>query len=384
MNEPQRILEAAIASGQLKSLAAVSCTSSGTDFTGAAGTANEDGTTLTAEHIFSIASMTKAVTSVAAMMLVDRGLLALDKPIADWLPALSEPQVLVGFDGDTPLLRPANRPITLRQLLTHSAGHGYTIWDASLKQFRKLQPQARPIPGDNALMSQPLVADPGERWTYSTCTDWVGLAVEAASGQSLGTFFDQNIFAPIGMRDTTFKLSEAQMKRLVRGYCRDDEGNLVPMPPGDGASEERGGGGLFSTPTDYGMFLSACLRELRAPAHEDTPLLSTQSRAGLSQSQFRANNVGELVTTTAQISNTVHFMRDYAPSWTLGFLRNALPVPGRRGAGSLTWGGLNNTYFWLDPANDVAGVLCTQILPFADGPTLEVFERFESAIYAVR
>ena len=384
MSAIQKILEDAVDSGSHAGIAAISCNSDGVTFAhtyGTAGAVGNNNTPLATNPVFVIASMTKAITSVAALMLVDRGALALDSPIEQWVPALAAPPVLTGFDGDKPLMRRATRPITLRHLLTHSAGLGYTAWDERLTHYRTLFPDTQPIAGPDVRLAQPLVADPGERWMYSTATDWVGITIEAASGLPLGEFFRQNLFAPLGMYDTSFKLSDEQYSRLVLRHARETTGDLIPLPPGEREAPERGGGGLFSTAADYALFLRAMLRELRAEKHVDTPLLSPRARAGLSNSQFRDRNVGRLITSEPRRSNDAHFLSGYEPSWTLGFLHNALPVPGRRAAGSLMWGGIMNTYFWLDPTSDIAGVLCTQIAPFADGPTLDLFARFESAVY---
>ena len=146
-----------------------------------------DGAPMTADTVFWIASMTKAITSTAAMQLVEQGKLALDEPIAEVLPELAAPQVLEGFDAaGQPRLRPAKRPITLRHLITHTAGFVYDIWNPDIGRYM----EQRGIPGiiscQNAALNLPLAFDPGEKWDYGIGIDWTGKAVERASGQSLG------------------------------------------------------------------------------------------------------------------------------------------------------------------------------------------------------
>src|SRR6266404_973535 len=166
------------------------------------------GPAMTLDTIFRLASMTKAVTSVAAMQLVEQGKLQLDQPVGNVLPELAAPQVLEGFDDSgAPRLRPAKRPITLRHLLTHTAGFGYEVWDPDL--IRYVKASGTPSTGTAKLASLrlPLVFDPGERWEYGINLDWVGRAVEAVGGQPLEVYFREHIFAPLGMSDTDYLMS---------------------------------------------------------------------------------------------------------------------------------------------------------------------------------
>ena len=180
---------------------ALAATEKGVFYEGAFGTRDlASGPAMTPDTIFRLASMTKAVTSVAAMQLVEQGKLQLDQPIGDVLPELAAPQVLEGFDdAGAPRLRPAKRPITLRHLLTHTAGFGYEIWDADLVRYVKASRHAVDEHRKLASLRLPLVFDPGERWEYGINIDWVGRAVEAVSGQPLEVYFREHIFAPLGM-----------------------------------------------------------------------------------------------------------------------------------------------------------------------------------------
>ena len=195
------VLKAAIDRGDVPGVVAMAATRDGAIYQGAFGRrALPDGAAMTPDTVFWLASMTKAITSTAAMQLVDEGKLALDRPIADVLPELAAPQVLEGFDAaGEPQLRPAKRPITLRHLLTHTAGFVYDIWNAEMGRYMEKAGVPGIISCQNAALALPLVFEPGEKWDYGINIDWVGKAVERASGQTLGDYFAEHLFGPIGM-----------------------------------------------------------------------------------------------------------------------------------------------------------------------------------------
>jgi methyl acetate hydrolase len=214
---------------------------------------------MTTDTIFRLASMTKAVTSVAAMQLVEQGRLSLEQPVGNILPELAAPQVLEGFDDrGQPKLRPAKRPITLHHLLTHTAGFAYDVWDARLGRYIKAAGVPPGSTGKLASLRLPLMFDPGERWEYGINLDWAGRVVEAVSGQPLAVYFRQHIFAPLGMTDTDYVLSSLQRDRLVSVHQRQADGTLQPTALPDPPWREfwSGGGGLNSTGRDYLTFLS--------------------------------------------------------------------------------------------------------------------------------
>src|SRR5688572_28940917 len=185
---------------------------------------------MTMDTVFRIASMTKAITSVAAMQLVEQGRLKLEDPLPNVDPGLGSPQVLEGFDASgAPKLRPAKRPITLRHLLTHTAGFSYDVWDADTGRYIKSAGvPARPT-GKLASIRTPLVFDPGECWEYGVNTDWAGRIVEVLSGQSLDVYFREKIFAPLGMKDSGYFVSAEQRARQAKVHARQAEGGLTPQ-----------------------------------------------------------------------------------------------------------------------------------------------------------
>src|SRR5438132_3130875 len=248
------VLRRFVESKEVPGIVAIAGTDRGVIYEGAFGTRDlAKGPDMTPDTIFRLASMSKAVTSVAAMQLVEQGRLDLDAPIGNVLPELAAPQVLEGFDdAGAPRLRPAKRPITLRHLLTHTAGFGYEIWDAPLVRYVKATSTPATATGKLAALRLPLVFDPGDRWEYGINIDWVGRAIEAVSGQPLSVYFRDKIFTPLGMTDTEYAISSDQQSRLVQRHQRKGDGSLEAMPPERPPQREfwSGGGGLYSTGRD--------------------------------------------------------------------------------------------------------------------------------------
>jgi CubicO group peptidase (beta-lactamase class C family) len=341
------------------------------------------GPEMTLDTIFRLASMTKAVTSVAAMQLVEQGRLQLEQPIGNVLPELAAPQVLEGFDdAGAPRLRPAKRPITLHHLLTHTAGFGYETWDPNLIRYVKVTGTLSGTTGKLASLRLPLVFDPGERWEYGINLDWVGRAVEAASGQPLEVYFREHIFAPLRMTDTAYVMSSAQQSRLATVHQRDAEGSLEPTAAPDPPWREfwSGGGGLYSTGRDYLTFLQMLLHQ---GSFNGARLLRPQTVALMGQNQIGDIDAGILKTAMPQRSNDVDFFPGIPCKWGLGYMINTKPGPNGRSAGSVTWAGIFNTYYWVDPRKRVAGVFLTQILPFADDKAVALYGAFERGVYGV-
>src|SRR5262249_52921238 len=379
-----RILRSSIDVGDLPGVVAVAGTREGPIYQGAAGKrALPAGPDMTVDSGFWIASMTKAITSTAAMQLVERGKLALEAPIGEGLPRLPAAPVLGGLHGPRePKLRPAKRPITLRHLLTHTAGFGYDIWNADLLRYQEKTGTPGIITCENKALTTPLTFDPGDQWDYGINIDWVGKAVERAGGQTLGAFFQENLFEPLGMKDTVFKLGDAQRRRLVGMHSRGTDGALAPMPfeiPQE-PEFQMGGGGLYGTGSDYLAFATMFLNDGRAAGGQQ--VLKPETVRAMSENQMGRLNVRLLKTVIPPYSNDAEFFPGMEKKWGLGFMISTEPVPGGRSAGSLTWAGLGNTYFWIDPTKRVAGVILMQLVPFADAKALELYDRFEKAVYA--
>jgi methyl acetate hydrolase len=340
---------------------------------------------MTADCVFRIASMTKAITGVAAMQMVEQEKLSLDQPARQILPFLAETKVLDGFDGNgNPVLRAPRGEITLRRLLTHTAGFVYDIWNENLHRYAAATGLLPVRTGKLAALSAPLGFDPGERWEYGINIDVAGRMVEVVSGLDLETYMQRHIFAPLGMADTSFIQRPEWDNRLPAVHARQDDGRLQPLEVSAAptAPEPReffpGGGGLFSTAADY-------LRFLRALMHggvlDGERILRPETVAMMGQNHMGGLNVLPMKSADPQMSNDVDLFPGMPKKWGLSFLINTRDVPGGRSAGSLAWAGLNNTYYWLDPSRMVAGVLMTQILPFGDRTVLDALDAFETAVY---
>ena len=373
------VLKRATDAGDVPGVAAAVGDKDGVIYEGAFGLRSLGGdAAMTPDTVCWIASMTKAVTATAAMQLVERGKLSLDAPIADVLPVLGTVQVLDGFDADgIAQLRPPKTTMTLRHLLTHTSGFSYNTWNADLGRYMT----AHQVPGvgtcEHKALTTPLVFDPGQRWEYGIGIDWVGKAVEAVSGMRLGQYMKANIFDPLGMGDTGFKIGPEQRQRLATVHARTLDGLVTTAMEIPQAPEfEMGGGGLYSTVSDY---LSFARMMLNGGALNGQQVLQPATVALMGQNAMGPIRCGVMTSALLGASNDVAFTAGMG--WGLSFMINPEPLPTGRSAGSLAWAGLANCYYWIDPAKGVTGVLATQVLPFADAKVLKLFQEFETEVY---
>jgi CubicO group peptidase (beta-lactamase class C family) len=337
---------------------------------------------MTADSVFWIASMTKAITTAAGMQLVEQGKLSLDEPIGKLLPDLAAPQVLEGFGADgAPKLRPATKAITLRHLMTHTAGFAYDMWNGDMVQYLEKTGTPAITTCQNAALQTPLMTEPGTRWEYGTNIDFVGKAVEAASGKRLDAYLRDHLFTPLGMSDTGFKIGESQRNRLVAMHARGEDGSLAPIPFELEQEPEfhMGGGGLYGTAGDYIKFTQMILNKGNGNGNQ---LLKPETVALMSQNNIGELSMGKMISAIPPYTNDVDLYPDMDKKWGLSFLINTAKTPEGRSPGSLAWAGLANTYFWIDPARNVSGVILMQLLPFADHKCLEAFAGFERGVYA--
>jgi CubicO group peptidase (beta-lactamase class C family) len=325
--------------------------------------------------------MTKAVTAAAAMQLVEQGKLALDEPIGKVLPDLAAPMVLEGFDEQgEPQLRAAKRPITLRHLMTHTAGFGYESLNGDMKRYLEKTGTPGITTCKNEALKIPVLTEPGTRWEYGLSMDFVGKAIEAVSGMRLDAYFRDNLLAPLGMGDTGFKITDDMRRRLVAMHARRPDGALASIPFEIEQDPEfhGGGGGLYGTAGDYMKFCQMILNEGHGNGNQ---VLKPTTVA-----QMAKNHIGDLVVTKMatqdpMLTNDVDLYPDIVKKWGLSGLITTAQTPEGRSPGSLAWAGIANTYFWIDPARHVAGVILMQLLPFADRTCLETFAAFERSVY---
>jgi len=337
---------------------------------------------MTADSVFWIASMTKAITAAAAMQLVEQGKLSLDAPIGGVLPDLAAPLVLEGFDHrGEPRLRPARTAITLRHLMTHTAGFCYDMWNAEMVKYLEKTGTPGITTCKNAALKTPIMSEPGTRWEYGTNIDFVGKAVEAASGKNLDAYLRDHVFTPLGMTDTGFRLADTQRNRLVAMHVRAPDGSLSPIPFEVEQNPEfhMGGGGLYGTAGDYIKFTQMILNRGRGNGNQ---VLRPETVATMGQNHIGELEMTRMTSAVAFATNDVDLYPGMVKKWGLSFLINSAKTPEGRSPGSLAWAGLANTYFWIDPSRDVSGVILMQLLPFADAKCLQAFAGFESGIYA--
>ena len=327
------------------------------------------------DAIFAIASMTKPVTTVAVMQLVEAGRVRLDEPAATYVPELAKVRVL---DGG--VLRPPKTPITVRHLLTHTAGFGYEFLNADLFALVSKKDVPSVMAGGDGFLNAPLVFDPGARWEYGINTDWLGRLVERVSGQTLEAYFAQKIFEPLGMHDTYFNVPPGKQPRMVAIFQRDADGGLVKPPAAPVTKVEffSGGGGLFSTAPDYLTFLRALLAGGQIRGRR---ILAPESVAAMGTNQLGDLMLRPMTSVIPQLAGNA-VLPGEADKFGLGFALNSKPLNGGRGANTMAWAGIYNTFFWIDRDRQVAAVLMTQLLPFLDPGPKKLLEDFDRAVYA--
>jgi len=332
------------------------------------------------DTVFALHSMTKSIVSVAALRLVELGVLDLDEPASSWCPWLAETTVFASPDSVTEF-RPPTRPITLRHLLTHTSGFGYAIWNAQLGEWMEATGHPRSLLERRSL-HVPLSFDPGTRWEYGIGIDWAGLVIEAATGQTLGEHLHEVILEPLGMHDTTFHPDHALRKRLAGRHQRLADGTLAVLdgdPPINGEFET-GGGGLYGTVPDFCRFLAVLLGE--GAAHGVELVSPERMRALAFTNQIGEVRVQELRSTDLALSEHAEFFPGDPKGHSLVGQINLVPAHTGRGAGTLAWAGMANCYFWVDPAASVAGVYASRMFPFADAGSLGLAHELEAAVYA--
>jgi CubicO group peptidase (beta-lactamase class C family) len=325
----------------------------------------ESGAPMTTDVIFRIASMTKPITSAALMMLYEEGRFQLDDPISKWMPEYAEPKVAEPLPdsagGPRYRLVPAARPITVRHLLTHTAGFANSYLGMFKEEVDKTSAKARPDDTIADYVSRfaklPLNYQPGERWEYSGATNHVGRLVEILSGMSLDEFFAQRIFGPLGMKDTHFYLPEAKLPRFAAQYVPNETDKKIVLADAPTAESRfvkpphtyfLGAGGLVSTATDYWRFQQAMLQG----GELDGKRILGRKTIEL----MTANHTGDLPIWLS------------GPGYGFGLGYSVLLDRGAaaqiQSEGTYGWGGAFCTYFWVDPKEELIGVLMTQVRPY--------------------
>jgi methyl acetate hydrolase len=326
------------------------------------------------DTIFRIASMTKAVTSVGVMQLVEQGKLGLDDDVSKYLPRLKSPLVFSKVDeqAGSYQTQPAKRPITIRQLLTHTSGIGYSWSDRGLSIAQKKTGATN----DSEL---PLVNEPGAQWTYGASTRVLGEVIEKITGERIDAYLETHIFVPLGMRDTSYTVPPEKYSRVVTVHQKANNAITETQNPTPIPATIRGDGGLFSTASDYSRFVQMILNRGQLGG---VRILKESTVAEMSKNQTGSVKV-RLQPTADLLRSKPYPLGAGEDVWGLGFQIAApkTPNPSMRSPGSLSWAGINNTYYWIDPQKQIGAVILMQMLPFYDEAALRVLNGFEERVY---
>lgn len=377
MSGMQTVLDNSVAAQDVPFAVGMVANADGITFSGAAGEAAA-GRPAAEDTAFRIFSMTKAIGSLAAMILIDRGKLQMDTPVGDILPEWNALKVLEGFDGDTPILRAPKTVATARHLATHTSGMEYEFWNPDVPKYMQLTGHPSVLSGLVQSLNYPLTTDPGTRWGYGPSIDWLGRMVEAVDGRHIDAFCAAEIFEPLGMGDTAFE-PDALRDRLCEVRMRGEDGGFVPFELAPPPHPEVYGMGhaLYSTAPDYMRFLRMVLNRGQLDGHR---LLSETGFDEMLRDQMRGLTFQNMKTAAPPVSADV----ELPPGSTHSFMsvRTEADIPGKRSADTQSWAGVCNTHYWVDPRKDVAAVIMTQSLPFGEPRFMRTYDAYERAVYA--
>ena len=343
------------------------------------------GTAMTTDSVFALFSTTKAVTGTAVMALVEDGKIHLDDPAKNYVPEIADIKVLDGFDASgAPKLRDPKADMTVRQLLTHTAGFGYDFFNHDVIKYMEKTGTPSVVSSTKASLNSVLLFDPGDRWEYGSSIDWAGRVAEAASGKRLGQLMQERIFGPLGMTDVGFTISDAMRPRRATIHQRGADGSLTPVPelelPQD-PEQHMGGHGLYGTVGAYMKFIRMFLND---GAGEHGRVLEAETVQTMAQNHLGPLKITALPGASPQFSNDAEFFPGMPKSWGLTFMLNDEEAPTGRPAGELAWAGLANLFYWIDRKNGIGGFWATQILPFIDPVSVPSYFEFETAVYKNR
>ena len=377
------LLAAGVKNGYVPGVVGALVDKNGLTYLGSAGERTiGTGDVMTTDTVGAIASMTKAITGAAVMQLVEQGHLDLDAPAETYCAELATPRVLEGFDDAAqPILRDARSQVTLRNLLTHTSGYAYDFTDPNLDKWFEATDSPRASTRRLASLNTPLMFDPGTKWHYGIGIDWAGIILERVTKSKLGDYFAEHLLEPLGMVDTSFACTPNMLERKATVHIRTTDSSFmaIQMPQAESSEFDSGGGGLFSTMSDYTRFMRMILNEGDL---DGTRVLNAETVA-----QMATNNMGDIRVTGLKSANPAFFSdADFYPgipkSWGLTFLINEEPLPNGCPAGALTWAGALNSYFWIDKTTGIAGCYLSQVLPFFDAGASGNFFDFQNAVYA--
>ena len=379
MSELDKVISEAVSHQDAPFLVATTGNSAGVTWTGTAGE-RSPGKPATVDTVFRIFSMTKAVGSTAAMILMDRGKLSPDTTVESIVPEFANLKLLEGFGPDGPKLRAPRVKATVRHLATHTSGLVYEFWNADVPRYMQATGAPSILSGLLASMNYPLLFEPGERWDYGIGIDWLGRVVEKVGGRRIDRFCQEEIFDPLRMPDTRFEVEEHMAARLASVSIRGEDGKFGDFALAPPSHPEFYGVGhaLYSTAPDYLRFLRMYLNK---GALDGARILSETGVGSMLANQIGSTPIPLLKTVVPAITADAEFFPGRRKSHSMAFMRFDEDIPGMRHAGSQGWAGVLNSHFWFDPKADLAGVLMTQSLPFVEPRFASTYEKFERAAY---
>jgi len=380
MSTLQAVLDDAVRAGDVPFAVAMVGNKNGIKWSGGAGE-RSPGQAASTDTVFRIFSMTKAVGSTAAMLLIDRGKLNADTPVQDILPEFAKIQVLERFDGDKPVLRAPKSKATVRHLATHTSGLEYEFWNADVGKYLAVTGHPPILSGLKAALFYPMMTDPGTRWGYGMGIDWLGQVVEKIDGRRIDQFCREEIFTPLGMPDTDFEVSAGMKPRLAAIAARGEDGKFAPFDIAPPSHPEVYGMGhsLYSTAPDYMRFLRMFLNRGQLDGKR---LMSESSIDWMLADRMNGLTFQKMVTAMPPVTADFDPYPGTRCTHSFGFFRVEKDIPGMRSAGSQAWAGVLNTHFWFDPKKDLAAVILTQSLPFVEPRFMDTYGKFERAVYA--
>ena len=338
---------------------------------------------MTLDSVMAIFSTTKAMTGTTIMQLVEEGKIALSDPAKKYVPELAELQVLDGFDAaGQPKTRAPKRDITVNDLMLHISGLCYEFFSHDDLKYRTVKGIPTVVSSSFASIRTVLLHEPGERWTYGVNIDWLGRIVEQQRGKRLGEVMKERIFAPLGMTDIAFTMTDSMQARRAVLHDRAQDGKLTPLPDlilPQPPEMDMGGHGLYSTVGEYMKFIRMFLNDGAGP---NGRVLKAETVDAMSKNGLPAGiTSGGWKTSIASLSNDGEFDPGITKTWAYTFQRNEETTATGRPAGSLMWAGLGNLFYWIDRKNGIGGYWGSQILPFQDVASYPGFVDFEAAVY---
>jgi CubicO group peptidase (beta-lactamase class C family) len=377
------LLAAGVKNGHVPGVVAALVDRNGLTYIGSAGERTiGTGDVMTTDTVGAIASMTKAVTGAAVMQLVEKGHVDLDVPAETYCAEIGTPRVLEGFDdAGQPILRDARSQVTLRNLLTHTSGYAYDFTDANLTKWHEATNTPRSLSRRFDSLKTPLMFDPGTKWHYGVGIDWAGIILERVTKSTLADYFAEHLLQPLGMVDTGFICTPNMLERKAALHLRTPDSSFMSfqMPPAENPEFDSGGGGLFSTMTDYARFMRMILND---GVLDGTRVLAAETVAQMATNQMGAVRVTGLKSANPAFFSDADIFPDTPKSWGLSFMINEEPLPNGCPTGALMWCGAFNSYFWIDKTTGIAGCYLSQVLPFFDAGASGNFFDFQNAVYA--